>query len=293
MSEAAKNDGTGTFQMLASVVLFTINTLMVRWLSLQFHEVDGWQVTLFRGLAGIILVWMLFTRGRGLKVGHLITRPLVLARGVLGAGGIYLYYLSIIHLGAGRAVVINLTYPIFASIIAAVFLKEALNKRKLGWILVGFCGLVIFLGDQSLASGISKYDMLALLGAVFAASVVVLIRKLHGSEHTSTIYASQCVYGALLAIPFAAPDLPALPVDTSIWLLVAGGIVTFGQLFMTYAYKHLDISTGASIQMLLPICTALGGYFLFQERFTMIELAGATLTLLATYQVMRVKRRTT
>ncbi|MFK7910882.1 MAG: DMT family transporter, partial [Akkermansiaceae bacterium] len=193
---------------------------------------------------------------------------------------------------AGRAVIINLTYPIFASIIAAIILKEALSKRKLGWIIAGFGGLVVFLGDQSLADGISKYDLLALLGAVFAASVVVLIRKLHDTEHTSTIYAAQCVYGALIAIPFAATDLPTLPMNAGWWLLAAGGIVTFGQLSMTYAYRHLEVSTGASIQMLLPICTALGGYFLFQERFTPIELLGATLTLLATYQVMRVKRRT-
>ena len=293
MSLADKDGGIGAFQMLGSVALFTVNTLMVRWLALRFPEMDGWQVTLFRGIAGIILVWLLFTRGRGLQANHLLSRPLVLARGLLGACGIFLYYLSIIHLGAGRAVIINLTYPIFASIIAAVFLKEVLSKRKLGWIVTGFLGLVVFLGDQSLTHGVSKYDILALLGAVIAAGVVVLIRKLHDTEHTSTIYASQCVYGALLAIPFAAPDLPSLPVDAGIWLLAAGGIVTFGQLFMTYAYRHLEVSTGASIQMLLPICTAAGGYFLFQETFTAIELLGASLTLLATWQVMQSRRKKT
>ncbi|MFK7909664.1 MAG: EamA family transporter, partial [Akkermansiaceae bacterium] len=143
---AGKNEGAGVSQMLVSVILFTVNTLMVRWLALRFPEIDGWMVTLFRGLAGILLVWMLFTRGRGLQAGHLINRTLVIARGLLGAVGIYLYYLSIIHLGAGRAVIINLTYPIFASIIAAIILKEALSKRKLGWIIAGFGGLVVFLG---------------------------------------------------------------------------------------------------------------------------------------------------
>ncbi|MGB1260553.1 MAG: DMT family transporter [Akkermansiaceae bacterium] len=291
MSEAERCEKSGVLQMLGSVVLFTVNTLLVRWLSLRFPDLDGWQVTLFRGLAGVVLVWLLFTRGRGLEAGHLVSRPLVVLRGLLGACGIYLYYLSIIHLGAGRAVIINLTYPIFASIIAAVFLKEALSKRKFTWIIAGFCGLIVFLGDQSLAGGVSKYDLLALLGAIFAAAVVVLIRKLHHTEHTSTIYAAQCVYGALLAIPFAAPDLPTLPLNAGLWLLAAGGVVTFGQLWMTQAYRHLDVSTGASIQMLLPICTAVGGYFLFQERFTTIELSGAILTLLATYQVMRKKNR--
>ena len=286
-----KSERLGTFQMLASVILFTVNTLMARWLALTFQEIDGWQITLFRGIAGILLVWLLFTGGRGLEAKHLIRQPLVVARGILGAGGIYLYYLSIIHLGAGRAVIINLTYPIFASIIAFIFLKETLSIRKLTWIVIGFGGLVIFLGDQSLTHGISRYDLLALLGAIMAAGVVVLIRRLHHSEHTSTIYAAQCVYGTLLAIPFATTDLSHLPVEAGAWLLLAGGIVTFGQLFMTYAYRHLEVSTGASIQMLLPICTAIGGYYLFQERFSMIEILGACLTIIATWQVMQTRRK--
>ena len=292
MGEFKNSESAGIFQMLASVILFTANTLMIRWLALRFPEIDGWQITLFRGLAGMILVWILFTRGRGLQTSHLINKPLIVTRGVLGAVGIYLYYLSIIHLGAGRAVIINLTYPIFASIIAAILLKEILSKRKLIWIILAFCGLIIFLGDQSLSAGVSRYDLLALLGAVFAAGVVVLIRKLHDTEHTSTIYASQCAYGALLAIPFATPNLPTLPMDVGIWLLVAGCIVTFGQLSMTYAYRHLEVSTGASIQMLLPICTAVGGFFLFQEKFTLIELIGATIVILATWQVMQTRRKT-
>lgn len=109
MSLADKNESKGIIQMLCSVVLFTVNTLLIRWLALSFSAVDGWQTTLFRGIAGIILVLLLFTGGRGLRLKHLWSRSPVIARGVLGAASIYLFYFSIIHLGAGRAVVLNLT----------------------------------------------------------------------------------------------------------------------------------------------------------------------------------------
>jgi drug/metabolite transporter (DMT)-like permease len=72
-------------------------------------------------------------------------------------------------------------------------------------------------------------------------------------------------------------------------LLMALGaaIVAIAQLAMTHAYRTLSVARGSSIQMLLPITTAIGGYLFFDERFSSIEILGATLTLLATWQVIR------
>jgi len=54
---------------------------------------------------------------------------------------------------------------------------------------------------------------------------------------------------------------------------------------MTNAYRTLPVSQGSSIQMLLPLVTAAGAFFFFGERFTALELAGAALTLFATWRV--------
>ncbi|PAW75474.1 MAG: hypothetical protein B9S38_01485 [Verrucomicrobiia bacterium Tous-C4TDCM] len=56
-------------------------------------------------------------------------------------------------------------------------------------------------------------------------------------------------------------------------------------LSVTNAYRTLPVSRGSSIQMLLPLVTAAGAWFLFDERFTAPEFAGAALTLLATWRV--------
>jgi len=72
----------------------------------------------------------------------------------------------------------------------------------------------------------------------------------------------------------------------------AGIIVAGGQLAMTFAYRHLDVSKGASIQMLLPIATAIGAWLLFDEKLGPIEITGASLTLLATLMVNRQASKT-
>jgi drug/metabolite transporter (DMT)-like permease len=281
------SESKGTMLMLLSIVCFTVNTLAVRALSLHFPDCNGWQVTLFRGLAGTLVVVAFFSKGRNLRLRSLIDRPKVIWRGILGATGVAIFYITIIHLGPARAVVINLSYPVFAALLASLFLKEHLGLVKLTWILIGFAGLIIFVGPKSLDGGVSFYDLLAIGGALIAAGVVVLIRTLHRSEHSSTIFASQAIYCILLAAPITTSSTLTLPPAALIGLAVAGIVVAGGQLFMTFAYRHLDVSKGASMQMLLPIATAIGAWFIFDEKLTTIENAGAALTLLATLMVNR------
>ncbi len=46
----------GIFLMLLSIIFFTVNTLAVRAIALAFSACDGWEVTLFRGIAGSAVV---------------------------------------------------------------------------------------------------------------------------------------------------------------------------------------------------------------------------------------------
>ena len=277
----------GIILMLLSIVCFTVNTLAVRALALYFPGCDGWQVTLFRGLAGTVVVLVLFSKSGHLRLRSLVDRPKIVLRGLLGAAGVSMFYITIIHLGPARAVVINLTYPIFAALLAAWLLKESLTPAKLVWILAGFIGLIIFIGPKALHGGVSSYDLLAIGGALLSAGVVVLIRSLHRNEHSSTIFASQAVYCILLALPMSASTAGSISTPALIGLAAAGLAAAAGQLTMTFAYRHLDVSKGASMQMILPIATAIGAWLLFNEQLEMIEIAGASLTLLATVMVNR------
>ncbi|MES2658410.1 MAG: DMT family transporter [Verrucomicrobiota bacterium] len=270
--------------MLASVVLFATNVLLIRAVALHTPAADGWVGMLFRGGVGLAVVFALHGFGRGLDPKRLFKGRLITIRGIVGAASTVAFYITVIHLGAGRAVIINLTYPIFASVIAAFWLKEKISRTAMAWMLVGFCGLVVFLSDKDQWLRPSPYDWLALLGAIGSGWVVVIIRRLRHEEHPATIYASQAVYSLVIAAP-AVVKLPVLP--TSAWLgLTAGAvIVTIAQLIMTRAYQFMSVSRGSSLQMLLPITTAIGGVAFFGETFHPLEIAGALLTLFATWRV--------
>lgn len=284
MKTTDATDPRGLCLMLLSVFLFAANTLLLRAVSLRLPDVGGWTALLYRGGIGMAMVAALYGFGRGLSPRALIGSKLVVLRGVIGALSTAAFYLSIGELGASRAVVISLTYPIFATLIAAWWLKEKASRAALLWMSAGIAGLALFLGGDA-ARSFSGWDLLSLAGAVGAGVVVVLIRKLRETEHAGTIYGSLCLFCIVLALPVSGVEALRLPAFGHGMLVAAALVVGVSQLAMTNAYRSLPVSRGSSIQMLLPLVTAAGAWFLFDERFTPPELAGAALTLFATWRV--------
>lgn len=278
----------GVILMLASVILFAVNTLMVRAIATSAPEADGWMATLMRGAVGLVVVTVMFGNGRGLRLPGIFRSRLVLMRGVIGAVSILAFYITVTRMGAGRAVILNLTYPLWGTIIASLWLKEHIRPAAMAWMAAGFTGMVVFIGGDGNLLAPHPLDLLGIFGAMTAGLVVVIIRRLRNEEHPATVYASQAAFSLMLALPVSARvvELPGTAVGA---LMIAAVLVTLGQLAMTRAYHDLSVSRGSAIQMLLPITTAIGGWLLFDETFLPWELAGAGLTILATWQIVRLR----
>lgn len=282
------SDRRSIFLMLLSVVLFSANTLLIRAVSEHVPAADGWMASLVRGFFGLLVVAACYGFGRGFEPRRLFGSRLVMIRGIVGAAGILCFYISVTRLGAARGVVLNLTYPAFATIIAALWLKETVSRAAVVWMVIGFGGLLLFLNDGWRFTDPSPYDLLGLLGAALAGWVVVVIRRLRHEEHPATIYASQAFYGMVAALP-AVTKVSSLPAIAWAGLIAAAVLVAFAQLVMTRAYQKLPVSRGSAMQMTLPIVTAVGSFAFLGETFQLHELIGAAVVLLATWRVVAAK----
>jgi drug/metabolite transporter (DMT)-like permease len=272
--------------MLVSVVLFASNALLVRAVATHAPQADGSLAALLRGVVGLAVVFGLFGFGRGLRPAGIFNNRLVFLRGIVGGFGILAFYITVTRMGAARAVILNLTYPLWGTIIAALWLKERIRPAAAAWMLAGFGGLLLFLGGDGNLLHPEPLDLLGLCGAMTAGWVVVIIRRLRHEEHPATVYASQAFYGLLFALP-AAGRIGQLPALAVYGLIAAAVFVALAQLAMTRAYRDFSVSRGTAIQMLLPIVTAVGAYLFFGESFHLLEYAGAALTILATWQIVR------
>lgn len=262
--------------MLLSAAAFTANVLLVRLLGEQGHA-NIWLVTVTRGLVGLALIYAVYHRE--FRPVRLFTRRKLIERGALGGIGIYLTYLCVVKIGAGRAVFIGNTYVIWGALLAAWLLHEKLRPSVVVGGLAALVGIGLLTNVFSGHAAPSLYDGVAVLGALLSAWVVVTIRQLHHSEHTATIFGAQCAYGVLICLGPGLVTYTTLP--ASAWLLMGAAGVTagVGQLTMTRAFRDLPVAEGSLIQMLVPLGTALGGMLFFGEHFTPHEVLGAALIL--------------
>lgn len=261
--------------MLLSVAAFTANVLLVRALD-NLHFANIWLVSCARFVVGLGVVAVVYRREWQPR--NLVRNPRLIERGLLGGFGVYLTYLCVVKLGAGRATFINNTYVIWGALLAAWLLREKLRPALLTGGLCALTGLALL--TNVLGGGTpGLYDWLAVLSALVSAWVVVTIRQLHATEHSATIFAAQCVYGLVLCgIPATLQLSPISGLGLAVTAL-ASITAAVGQLAMTRAFRDLSVAEGSLLQMLVPVGIAAGGVVFFKERFTLHELAGATLIL--------------
>ena len=270
----------GVMMMLISAACFTANALIIRALG-TVQAVDVWLLACVRFVVGLGLILAVFRVGpEAFQPQNLYRHRRLIWRGLVGGLGVYSYYLTVVHLGAGRATFINNTYVVMGALFAVVMLGEHFRPVLAIGGLTALAGLALITNVFGTGAGISVYDLLAVVSAMASAYVVVTIRQLHAEgEHTSTIFAAQCAYGLLIcAGPAAASWAPHPPFAWG--LMVIGALCAgTGQIFMTRAFRDLPVGEGSLLQMLVPLGIAVGGAVFFREHFTPHELIGAVLIL--------------
>ena len=263
--------------MLLSAASFTANVLLVRALN-DLHFANIWLVSCARFIVGLAVVAVVYRQDWQPR--HLVRHGKLIQRGLAGGIGVYLTYLCVVRLGAGRATFINNTYVIWGALLAAWLLKEKLRSALFIGGVLALAGLALLTKVFSTSAAPGLYDGLAVLSALISAWVVVTIRQLHATEHSSTIFAAQCLYGLVLCGIPALQQLQPISVVGLVVTALASISAAVGQLAMTRAFRDLPVAEGSLFQMLVPLGTAVGGMLFFAEHFALHEVLGAGLILL-------------
>lgn len=276
---STRSHRTSILLMLGSAACFITNVLLIRALA-GVENVSLWVVTSARFAVGLVIVCTLYRRE--FQPSHLFTNRKLIERGVLGGLGTLIFYHTVTKLGPGRATFINNTYVIWGGLLAVWMLREYLRPALITGAVATLLGLALLTNPFAAGSHTGFYDLLALLNAVGAAWIIVTIRQLHAREHSSTIFAAQCVFGLLICAGPAATELATLTPIACLLLAITGTCASVGQLLMTQAFRDLSVAEGSLLQMLVPLGIATGGVVFFGEYFTAPELIGGALILAGT-----------
>lgn len=248
------------------------------------------QLIFFRSFFAILPI-IIFLAWRGeLLAGIKTERPMAhVWRGLIGVGGMGFGFFALTKLPLPEAVAIGYAMPLLIVVFGAVLLKE--NVRLYRWtaVAVGMVGvaivmwprLTVFSGTGGPPNDLTIGALSSLTAAVFAAFATMHVRKLVQTERSATIvlyFSIMCTLVGLLTLPFGW-IWPST--EQAIFLVgsgIAGGI---GQILLTEAYRHADVSVVAPFDYTSLILAIIVGYVFFNDIPTVQMMVGGAIVVAA------------
>jgi drug/metabolite transporter (DMT)-like permease len=171
------------------------------------------------------------------------------------------------------ATAINFSSPLFATLISALLLKEAVGLARWSALLVGFCGVLIVANPGSEAVQIGA--LFALANAVLYGSVTAAVRGMTATESAETL----TLYQLALLTAFSALMLPLgwvspTPVDAG-WIVFNGVSNAIGQYWWTRALHLAPASAVAPFFYLSLVWASILGFAIWGEAPTISLVIGS------------------
>lgn len=276
---------SGSAWMVACAASFCAMGILVRELVVT-HSVNVFWIGWIRFLAGLaVMVIPAWFGAWSLRVHN---KPVLVARGILGSLGIFLFFVAVGSVGLGRGTVLFYLMGVFGTLAGIVLLKE--HPRPVVWLAVVLSVAGVLLSSRA---GFPRGgEWAALGGALFSGVTLALVRLLRRTDTNQVTFYGQGLWGSLLlAIPALLAPFP-LGLEVWIMLLAMSTCDIVGQLFMTQGLAMIPVARGSSLMMLIPIFSLLVGVVAFGEILNPLQWAGCLLVLLASFLAIVGRSRT-
>jgi len=252
-----------------SNILFAAAALFISLLSGRF---DGYFTSFCRFLVGIFIGFgQLRLEGKPFRIVKF--KPWI-GRGIFGAAGMTLYYISIAFGTPGRASLFNNSFPVFVAIIAIVFLGEKVRATTIAGLLLAFSGIGLVLFDGVKVSLIA--DITGLASGILAGISYHFNKRASKTEDPVVIYLGVCFVG-LAANAFTLDQALSLDRVSAIYLVLAGVCAYGAQIFITIGLRDIPTTEGSVHTFAKIPLIVVAGWLFLGNAITLRFVAGTAL----------------
>jgi len=221
-------------------------------------------------------------------------KPLLLI-GIIGGGfAFWLFFAGLKMTMAGRAAFLHKTLPIYAGILAFVFLKEKITKKQL--IAMGLMLLGLFLMQLDKIGTEIRIGDLLVLAATFLWAVENTISKkvMLEKESNWVVTFSRMFFGSLLLFSIIfltgkAGMLLSLSLQQIIYIIISAAFLFLYVLTWYWGLRYINLSKASTILLLAPVISLILGAVWLNEQIFMLQLFGSALILAGAYIITRIK----
>ncbi len=199
----------------------------------------------------------------------------------------FLLAFAMLSLSGGFASIVNATAPLWAAVIAWIWLSEKLDGSRTAGLIIGFAGVVVLVWNKA---GIDLPGVfLAVLAAISAAFFYGLganfTKKTMQGINTLVVAAGSMVGAAIVLLPGAMLYWPGDPVSIQAWVAISMmGIASTGIAYVLYFRLIVNVGPAKAITVtyLVPGFAVIWGAMFIDEKLTMNMVIGCAIILTGT-----------
>jgi len=294
----------GLLLMAGSAVSFAMMSFLIHILGRPDDVIEGAtaipsvELVGIRAAFGLVIATSIATQCNAVDaMGPKEMRPLLVTRGCVGLVAMLVNWYILTQMPLGDATVIIFSAPVFTTVLANLFLGEAVSAVEGVAMLLSCTGVVcvarpsvLFGAEAEASQGDGKFDLdattrfwlvlLGLGGAVASAVTNLLVRKLVGVDAFVTVSYLMCA--GLMASLFWGVTIgePVLPHGAAQWPALGGVVVLgfVGQICKTQGLKWEKAGPGSMMRNLDLVFAFVFQTFLLGESVHPLSVVGASLT---------------
>jgi len=277
-SVEARSDSFAIPAVALAVVAWGVGPLLVRGMG-----VSGYTVALYRMWLGAPAM---------LLAAHLWGSPLTLAvlrrcvlPGIFFGSSMMMGFMAVRTTSIAHATLIGSLTPALVLLGANRLVGERSDLRRFPAAVVSFVGLALVILVDGGATGASVAgDVWAVLGLVcFTVYFMILKKQRNAGVDGWAFLAGVFITGAITITPFCmviSDDLTALEAVDLVYLvgmIIGPGFIGHG--LITWASRHLPVTTTSLLTLGSPVVSVIGGWIVFEQSLGGWQMFGAALVL--------------
>ncbi|MEL0089246.1 MAG: DMT family transporter [Rhodospirillales bacterium] len=263
--------------MLGACSFFAFNSIFVKLAA--DTGLHPFQIAFFRNFFALLVILPIVLTTSGYSI-LIPKRPAMLAlRGGLNGASMMAWFYAVPLMAITDLTAIGFTAPIWATLLAAVFLGEKMRLRRWSAIIIGIIGalLVVRPGFQELNSAV----FLVLFSSATWGATLIVIRRLTSLEHINTILVYQALMMAMIAfVPmlfvWKTPNLMGW-----FWMLVLGVLAMGAHSLHVRAFSMQEVSALQPIDFARFPIAATGAFLILGEVLSPWTAVGALIVFAA------------
>jgi drug/metabolite transporter (DMT)-like permease len=232
----------GYLCVFASAICFYAATAVIRWAAAEV-SIDASYFSFFRFLLGFVIICAIMAIR---KQGPVPRRyNLLIGRAVYNCIAVYCFYKAVELTSVAEGNILNMTYPIFLSILSWFFLKEQRDILAIAMVGIAFAGIWMILSPGMISPNLnSLWGLASGITAAFAILYLNMSRQYHDSE---TVLFYMFGLGSIIMYAVFYNKIFVPNGKEFYYLIICSLFGTAGQYLLTFGFRYVTAVEGSII----------------------------------------------